>query len=632
MHTPNQILKHYWGHDEFRPMQNEIIQSVLNRTDTLALMPTGGGKSLCYQIPALILEGVTIVISPLVALMADQVNNLKKRGIPAAYISAGMHTSELKQTLRNTIEGGYDLLYISPERIQTNIFNEYLPAINISLIAVDEAHCVSQWGHDFRPDYLKIASLRNLFRNTPTIALTASATPEVEADIITQLQLNTPSVFNQSFERKNIFYHIKYSEQKHTELVELLSNSHSSNIVYCRSRKQTEILSKILRQYNIPTIQYHAGMSAEQRKENQYIWMNSNRHTIVATTAFGMGIDKPDVRNVIHFDVPEHIEAYYQESGRGGRDGKEAKSLLLYNHSDIKRLPESTELQFPPFDFLRKVYQSVAEYLQIPTSAEPYRYFDFDLTDFCNKFNLPAFATARALKLLEQEGLWTLSEAVFKPVTLQVLADRRELDSIGKANHDVNLILTTLLRLYGTLFYHPTQVNLITVARHLKISKEQVINILTQLHKNEIVQFNQPKQGPQLFFHHYRVDSQQLIIDSDRINTLKTAHRKRTEAILHFIQNDTICRTRSMLQYFGENKSENCSHCDVCLSKASANINTKEIHTAILNTIKQHKQMPISSLIAAAKEYPQEQVTSELRTLIDRGILGLREGNTIYLK
>lgn len=629
MYTAEEILLKYWGHYQFRPQQKNIILSVLNQKDTVALMPTGGGKSICYQVPAILLSGVTLVISPLIALMQDQVAALKAKGINAAYLSAGMHNSDVKQILRNTIEEGYDLLYISPERIQTELFLDYLPVMNISLIAVDEAHCVSQWGHDFRPDYLKISSLRNYFKNAPIVALTASATKEVELDIARQLKLNNPSFFKQSFERKNINYEVRYSEQKYKDVIDVLNTNTVTSIVYCRSRKQTEQLSNTLQQNNINALPYHAGMSTEQRKSNQEKWMSNSINVIVATTAFGMGIDKSDVRNVIHFDAPEHLEAYFQESGRAGRDGNQSYSLLLYNQSDITRLEESINNQFPPYDFIRKVYQSVVEYIQVPIGAEPNKYFDFDLTDFCKKFKLPAFTTSRALKLLEQEGLWTLNEAIYKPTTIQILADRIELDNIGKAYPDVHMIITTLLRLYGSLFYHPTIVNLNIVSKHLKIKKSTLVQTLQQLERKEVIRFNQPKEKPQLFFHHYRVDSKQLLIDTERINALKKAHKKRTEAILNFIQDGTACRTRITLQYFGEENKEDCGHCDFCLSKRKNQLSSPE--EVIIKLVTQ-EQFTTQALAQTLSQYSKEEITDTLRHLIDEGIIGLKEGMYLYLK
>ncbi len=629
MPTPEDILKIYWGYTSFRDNQHAVIGSVLQQKDTLVLMPTGGGKSLCYQIPSLLHNGLTLVISPLIALMEEQVKQLRAREVPAAQISSGMHRTEVERILRNASEQAYDLLYLSPERIQTDLFKEYLPVLDIKLIAVDEAHCVSQWGHDFRPDYLKISLLKKLFPKVPVIALTASATPEVEADIIKQLQLKQPQIFKQSFERKNINYSIIYTEKKTTDLVELLSATDSSSIIYCRSRKQTEVLSIQLQQNGINAIAYHAGMNHEKRAEHQALWTENKAPVIVATNAFGMGIDKADVRLVVHYDVPEHMEAFYQESGRAGRDGLSAQSVLYYDHYDLRKLSNSTELQFPPIDFLRRVYQSVAEYLQIPTGTEPYRYYDFELVDFCNKFKLPVLQTSRALKLLEQEDLWTITDAVFKPTTLQIIANRQELDNIGRAYPDLGLITTTLLRLYGTLFYQPTIVNLKLVAKHLRIRLHVVEQLITQLHKMEVLQYNQPKQGAQMFFHHYRVRSNELIINTERILALKLAHKKRTDAMIQFVSNNN-CHNQTLLAYFGEEVHKPCGHCDICNAKNTPNTNS--LKEEILNLLNDRYEMFVTDLVSRLSKYNKDDVLSAVRILIDEQVLELKDNNIITKK
>lgn len=631
-YTPKQILSKYWQHSSFRPAQKDIITSVLNGKDTLALLPTGGGKSVCYQVPALLSEGVTLVISPLISLMEEQVATLKNLEIDAACITAGMHYTEARRTLENTIEGAYDLLYISPERLQTNLFNEYLPAMDIRLIAVDEAHCVSQWGHDFRPDYLKISYLKEVFRNIPMLALTASATPEVEADIIKQLKLKDVSVFRQSFERKNIFYEVKYSENKISDIVKAIHSYPVSPIIYCRSRKATEFISHQLQQHGIQALPYHAGMPMDIRKQHQELWKNNSNYTMVATTAFGMGIDKPDVSAVIHYDIPEHLEAYYQEAGRAGRNGDNAASILLYNNGDIKRLQENVETLFPSYDFIRIVYQSVAEYLQIPIGAEPNRYYDFDLQSFCTRFSLPLYPASRALKLLEQEGLWTLTESVFKPANAQFIADRAVLDSIGKNYHELGLLITTMLRLYGTLFYHPTTINLKVIARHLKTKAELVEKMLVKLHEVEVITLALPKEGAQMYFHHYRVKSDELIINTERINILKQKHIQRIGDVITYTTNEKACRTKLLLTYFGENTNRNCGHCDVCKANAISGTNNRYNSRTIINILEQEQEIAIQSLVSMLSDIPSDKVLDLIRTCIDEGIIEIKHNNILSLK
>ncbi|EDO25520.1 predicted protein, partial [Nematostella vectensis] len=370
--------------------------------------------------------------------MKDQVATLKKLNISAEYIHSGLHYNDVKRILNNALHGGYELLYISPERLQTRLFEEYLPALNINLIAVDEAHCISQWGHDFRPDYLKIAQLKQVFARTPVLAVTASATNEVKQDIARQLQLKTPTLYQKGIERKNIHYTIHYSERKDNDLLEALGNNKGSKIIYCRSRKTTERINNLLLQNGYSSVVYHAGLDKKVRENAQNDWLNNNTETIVATTAFGMGIDKPDVRLVVNYDLPEHLEAYYQESGRAGRDELPAKSILLYNQTDINRLEQSTEIQYPTASYLRQVYQAIVEYLQLPIGVEPYKYYDFDLADFCKKFKLQALPAMYALQLLEKEGLWTLTDTAYMPTTIYMLANRAELDELAHRNRDLS--------------------------------------------------------------------------------------------------------------------------------------------------------------------------------------------------
>ncbi len=627
MQQPVTILSQYWGYPAFRGNQEAIINDVLLGKDILALMPTGGGKSICYQVPALMMDGLCIVVSPLIALMQDQVARLKEAGIAAACIHAGIHIQGVIRVLDSAVHGAYKLLYVSPERLQTTLFNEYLPAMQISFVAVDEAHCVSQWGHDFRPDYLKIVLLRDVFDNIPFLCLTATATTAVQNDIALQLKLQSPVLYTQSFERRNLYYTVHYTENKQKELLEALIQTSTSSIVYCRSRKQTEVLVGYLAQNGIEAISYNAGMTKEKREDAQQAWMQNKVKTIIATTAFGMGIDKQDVGLVVNYDAPEHIEAYYQESGRGGRNGQAAQSLILYNQTDLNRLERSIEIQFPPTDYLRHVYQCVAEYLQIPISAEPYSYYDFDLKDFCEKFKLDAAIAANALKLLEQEGLWTLTEAVFNPPTVFITCTRQELDNVMNTYPELAYCITTLLRLYGTLFQYPTAIRTVAIAKQMKTNKEQVEKLLLKLHDMGVLEYATQKEGPQLFFHHYRVDSKQLIINTNRIAKLKKRHEERTNAIVAYLHNNNQCRTRLLLAYFDEEKQTDCRHCDVCASKQKQNIS----HTALQESILQHitKPMSIHTIMEALTGYDKQLIMTTIRSMIDEKRLRLSADGTV---
>ncbi len=599
---------------------------MLDGKDTLALLPTGGGKSLCYQVPALVNDGFCLVISPLIALMQDQVSRLMEQDVPATCIHSGMPYNEVRRTLDNAMHGTYKLLYVSPERLQTRLFGEYMTEFDVSLIAVDEAHCISQWGHDFRPNYLKIATLREVFPKTPILALTATATMDVQEDIVKQLKLQKPILFKQSFARDNIFYDVRYSENKNADTQNNIDTSCS--IIYCRSRKQTENVGKFLAQTGINTAVYHAGMNKENREQAQELWMSNKAPVMVATTAFGMGIDKSDVRMVLHYDAPEHPEAYYQEAGRAGRDGKESLALALYNSSDIKRLRDSVALQYPPEEYLRKVYQAVVEYLQIPIGTEPDQYYPFDLADFCRKFSFQANEAIHALKLLEQEDLWTLSESVYQPATIVFTADRHSLDGLAHAHPDLHYLTVGLLRMYNTIFHFPTPVRESAIARQLKMNKEELLIKLERLDNMELLKYNRPGEGPQLFFHHYRVDSRHLIIDLNRIDTLRKRHQARTDAMIAFLENNKDCREWILLTYFGEEPMKDCGHCDVCRDKRFVARNDKEIKKELLKIIQVHGSISLQQLVANYPAAVKRQALEVVREMIDGCEIAM-ENNTI---
>lgn len=553
-------------------------------------------------------------------------------GIAAECIHSGLKFNTVKRLLGNTASGAYKLLYVSPERLQTGLFNEYLPSFNISLIAVDEAHCISQWGHDFRPDYLQVATLREVFKTVPVLALTASATPGVCDDIKKQLRLKQPADFQQSFERYNISYELRYSENKNNDLADLLRNIGGSAIIYCRSRRQTEVLTKYCNQQGIPALCYHAGMTKDRRETAQQAWMANTVPLMIATTAFGMGIDKPDVRAVIHYDVPEHIEAYYQETGRAGRDGKPAMAVCLYNRTDITRLQNSTDLQFPPEAYLRQVYQAVTEYLQVPIGTEPYRYYPFDLQEFCRNFGLQAVPASHALRLLQQEGLWTMAEAVFNPATVLITAGRREIDQLAATYPDLGMVLTTLLRLYGTLFTYPTVIHTGVIAKQLKIKTALAEQLLDKLDEMEILEYRKPLDRPQLFFHHYRVDSRHLIINMQRIAVLKQRHQQRTADIISYTTGKNVCRNITLLSYFGENSTTDCMHCDICYKR----YNTGSIPA---NTLKDHiieiiQKGNSATLKDIGSNYPpviREQLAALVRQMTDEGTLKMQADGSLSI-
>jgi len=595
----------------------------------MALLPTGGGKSLCYQVPAMAQEGLCLVVSPLIALMQDQVARLQKSGIAAAAIYAGMKWGKVRDMLESALSGELKMLYVSPERLQTYQFQDYLPALPLSMIAVDEAHCVSQWGHDFRPEYLKIGVLRNIYPRVPIIALTASATPLVTEDISKQLKLHDANLFRKSFDRANIIYHVAYSEDKDRAILEHIQHAAGSTIIYCRSRKQTEALSKYLNQMGHPALPYHAGMPRDKRDETQEAWMTNNVRILTATTAFGMGIDKPDVRLVMHYEAPEHLEAYYQEAGRAGRDGKEAKAITLYNGSDLKKLQESTALQFPPESYLRQVYQAVTEYLQIPIGNEPDEYFPFELTDFCRKFKLHILPATYALKLLAREGLWTLSDAVFIPATVQFTASRETLDTLQDRYPELAMVAIALLRLYNGIFQYQVTVRSIVIAKKIKWRMDAVESALRELHNIGIIDYKPATDGPQMHVHHYRVNSNHLQINTARILRLRQQHEARTAVMIGFLEEQRICRSKLLLEYFGEVAKDHCGHCDICLKQKQLHDWNEQDVAASIHTMITTSTITLQELTSRFPQGIRGQVLMLLRRMIDDGHFTLKPDSTL---
>lgn len=621
--SPQEALETYWGYPAFRPLQEEIITEVLEGKDVLALLPTGGGKSICYQVPAVVSPGLCLVVSPLIALMNDQAERLRKLNIPALAVHSGMSAHEVRKELSSAVEGAYKLLYVSPERLNSWQFRGYLTEIDVSLLAVDEAHCVSQWGHDFRPDYLKIKEIRAIFPNVPMLALTATATGDVAKDISRQLKLEKPVVFKQSFARPEITIEVCYTENKNLDLVQAI-DSKVCNIVYTRSRKTTEVVSKMLQSSNISAAMYHAGMATADRVSAQQKWMTGEVGTMVATTAFGMGIDKPDVRLVAHYDAPEQLEAWYQEAGRAARDGQPARVLTMYNQKDIERLLNSIDVQYPEEAYLRKVYQKVADYLQIPTGTQPEKYFPFDLNEFCARFGLEPTPAIYALKVLEREGLWTMTDAIYCPSTVQFCVNRHVLDELADHNPRLGYITVGLLRLFNSIFYYPTPIREPHIARLLKIKTEELVKDLQQLHQMEILHYNKAIDGPQLWFHSERVNSSHLHINMKRLRQLRERHLARTQAMIAFLENTTECREAMALKYFGEKAPKACRHCDVCLKKMARQADYRQ---QILDALTSGP-LTVSALTRLYEPWLKDEIINNLRQLMEEGSVGF-DGDTV---
>lgn len=562
------ILKQYWGYDNFRPLQEEIIDATLKGHDTLALLPTGGGKSICFQVPALLKSGVCIVVSPLIALMKDQVEQLKKRGIPAVAIYSGMSQREIDFNLDNCVYGNIKFLYVSPERLQTEMMIERTKRMEVSLLAIDEAHCISQWGYDFRPPYLEIAQFRGLLSNINIIALTATATPEVKQDIQDKLAFREAKVFQKSFARSNLSYSSFYEEDKDKKLLQMLQNVPGTTVVYVRSRKRTQIIARKLSNQGISAQFYHAGLLTEERAERQDAWINNQIRVIVATNAFGMGIDKPDVRLVVHLDLPDNLEAYYQEAGRAGRDEKKAYAAVLYDQNDLDNLNKRVEESHPELSFIKKVYQSLANYLRIAVGSSMLASYDFDMDDFTRSFELPTLKTYYAIKRLEEEGLIQLNEDFYNPSKVHVKISHTELYRFQIANATLEPWIKALLRLYGGELYGSfVSVHENRLAQTLNTSINDVVKQLLKLHEMEVLSYEQRKDIPQIVFVTPRLDASKLPIKEKDLLLKKKQHQTRVEAVINYMQQEMRCRTEMLLAYFGETNYGACGICDNCLKR-----------------------------------------------------------------
>lgn len=560
------ILHQYWGYPDFRGIQKEIIESIGAGKDTLGLMPTGGGKSLTFQIPALAQDGVCIVITPLIALMKDQVDHLRHQGIPAAAVYSGMHRDAIVATLENCVLGGTRLLYISPERIGSDIFQVKLRHMKVSFITVDEAHCISQWGYDFRPSYLQIAAIRRLVPEAPVLALTATATPEVVDDIQERLGFKVKNVFRMSFERKNLAYVVRQTEDKDAEMVHILQSVPQTAIIYCRSRKRTKDVAQKLTEYGISATWYHAGLEPAVKDQRQNDWQNDRIRVIVATNAFGMGIDKPDVRVVIHLDCPSSLEAYFQEAGRAGRDGRKAYAVLLYNGSDRRTLQKRVEDTFPPKEYVQTVYEHLAYFYQIGVGSGAGCTFEFPIDRFCTTFkHFPTRANA-ALTLLQRAGYIDYEQNPDTQARIRFLLNRDDLYRLDALRDKENEVVTALLRNYGGLFSDYGYVDESYIAQEAGLDRNQTYTVLVNLSKKRIINFIPRKNTPIVRYRSDRIDGADIVLDRSVYEDRKAQFVKRIHSVIDYAQNGRVCRSRQLLRYFGETKSVDCGQCDVCLS------------------------------------------------------------------
>ena len=632
--TIHEILKNSWGYNSFRPLQEEIIQSVLQGNDTLALMPTGGGKSICYQVPALAKEGLCLVISPLIALMKDQVENLRRKNITAYAIYSGMSRKEVINVLQVAAKSNCKFLYVSPERLETSLFKEYLPGFNINLVAVDEAHCISQWGYDFRPSYLKIASLREELTGIPVLALTASATPEVQEDICDKLQFKKKIILRQSFERSNLSYSVFKLDSKINKLIEILRNVEGSAIVYCKSRKKTQEISDLLKMHSFSADFYHAGLKQDERSRKQEEWIGNKTRVIVCTNAFGMGIDKPDVRTVVHADVPDCLENYYQEAGRAGRDGKKSYAVLLNDEKDLKDLQEMTDIRFPSIVDIRNVYQAISNYLQIPSESAEGVYYDFDLNDFIKKFKLNSRTVIYSLKALEHEGWLSFNEQVFLPPAVQFTTNKDYLYDFEKENSSLEPLIKNLLRAYEGIFDYPASISELWLCRLLNKDEDETKTQLSLLHEAGIIDYRPQKDEPQILLLRNRIKSSDLFIDMKLYNERKEKFKIRVLQINSYIKEYAECRSRIIGIYFGDANIKNCGICDNCLRQKNTIISKVEfenINHLIVNAI-QSEHLDAKNLLLKLKGIKKEKAWKVIDHLQAENKIELDKSGWLRLK
>lgn len=628
------ILKQYWGFDSFRPLQEDIIKTVLAGKDTLALLPTGGGKSVCYQVPAMATEGTCLVISPLIALMKDQVENLRKKGITAYSIFSGMTRKEVMNVLKVVTESNCKFLYVSPERLETNLFKEYLPGMGISLIAVDEAHCISQWGYDFRPPYLRIAALRDELPHVPVLALTASATPDVQKDICEKLAFHNPQIFRQSFERPNLSYSVFKVDSKVNKIIEILQKVPGTGIIYCRSRKRTKEISELLQLQHISADYYHAGLPQEERSRKQEQWIQNKIRVIVCTNAFGMGIDKPDVRSVIHADVPDCLENYYQEAGRAGRDGKTSYAVLLFDENGLAELELSASQRFPSIEDIRAVYQAVANYLQLPTGGGDGQYYDFDIADFLRKFKLQSHTTLYSLKALEQDGWMAFNEQVFLSSSVRFTTDKNYLQHFERSHPGLEPLIKTLLRAYEGIYDQPVAVSEKFIGGLLKADAADVKKQLLELHHSGVIDYQPQKDSPQILLLRGRIKAEDITINIPAFNQRKERYLQRVMEMIRYVNEITECRSRIIGVYFGDKHIKTCGICDNCLRQKVASLSKEEfdrLHQLVINLVKQ-ESLPVKELLLKLNGVKKEKAWKVIEFLQAEHKIEMDANGYIHLK
>jgi len=621
MSSYKQILKKYWGYDDFRGIQHDIIESIGNGHDTLGLMPTGGGKSITFQVPAMAMEGVCIVITPLIALMKDQVQHLHQLGIRAEAIYSGLQHNDILRILENCVFGGIKLLYVSPERLSSELFQTKLRHMRVSFITVDEAHCISQWGYDFRPSYLEIAKIRDIHPTAPVLALTATATPDVVDDIQERLHFQQKCVFRMSFERKNLTYIVSKTADKQNELIRLFNLYEGSAIVYVRSRRHAREIAEHLSEAGFSATFYHAGLDHAQKDERQRDWQHDRTRIMVATNAFGMGIDKPDVRLVVHYESPDSLEAYFQEAGRAGRDGQPARAILLYNNNDHAKLEKRIVDTFPEKDYIRQVYEHLAYYYQIATGDGFGIAREFNIEEFCMRFHHFPIRVHSALQLLQRAGYLEYNEEADNQARVRFLVSREELYRLEQVSPDEERVIISLLRNYGGLFADYGYIDESIVAQQAGLTLPQTYDVLKALSQRHLLHFIPRRNVPYIRYIQRREDAEHIQLPREVYEDRLKQYSKRIQAMLHYAQSEDQCRSRQLLAYFGETTAQNCNQCDICLSKPK---HEKDIRQQILSLLADKKPHHITELVRLP--YSSKDIDAALTYLVQEEYILQQEG------
>ncbi len=633
MNIYQQILSRYWGYKEFRPIQEDIIKSVANGYDTLGLMPTGGGKSITFQVPGLAKEGICLVITPLIALMKDQVEKLRKLGIKALAIYSGMARDEIDIALENCIYGNYKFLYLSPERLGSELFRMRVREMNVNLVAVDESHCISQWGYDFRPSYMRIADLREIFPEVPFLALTATATPDVVDDVQERLKFRKKNVLRSSFERKNLVYLVRNVEDKQKYLLKTIKKVKGSGIIYVRTRKKANEIALFLKENSVSSSFYHAGLTNKIRTIKHQDWNKGKTRIIVATNAFGMGIDKPNVRFVIHYDPPDSLEAYFQEAGRAGRDDRKAYAVLLFSDSDRKNLPKRVTYAFPEIDQIKRIYEALGNFLQIPVGGGKQGVYDFNINEFCRIYKFNLVVAFNGLKALEREGYIELTDELNNPSKVHFLVEREDLYRFQVANVKFDGFIKLLLRSYTGLFTEFVSIDEASLSRKANIEPDLVYEFLKKLNNMKIIRYIPQRKTPLIIYTEERLDNKSLLISASNYRKRREIFVRKLDQIMHYGTQTDTCRSQYLLNYFGESGTTSCGICDVCARHAEQNLSKKEFDL-VVNDIKEcliQAPLLIDALIDRL-DCQEEKALNVVQWLLDNGTIFYQQDKKLRWK